>query len=383
MARPSVLVSAGEGSGDAMAAPVVSKLDAVVFGLGGEALRRAGADLTIDLKELTAMGVGSVLARAPRIARAAASLLSQAKSREPKVALLVGYSEFNAWLGQRLRARGIRVLWYAPPQIWAWRSERASRLRRSSDRMAVTLPFEEELWRGFGADAHFVGHPALDPPDANHEARRDPQERSAIRERFGMTPSAEYLALLPGSRPHEVTRHIETMLGAVDILRAERGALDARIVMAPALDRKTARWLADRARESGVTVLESPVSMLLPAFDVALAASGSVTLECVVAEVPPVIVHRSGPLTVALAKRLIRVENIGLPNIVLESRVFPELVQDALTKEALADEAGRLLDARPAYVERCREVKHRLAPHNGSGAPTSQRVKELLEPWLS
>jgi lipid-A-disaccharide synthase len=357
-----------------MAAPVVARLDADVFGLGGDALRRAGAELTIDLKELTAMGVGSVLARAPRIAHAAGALLSQAKSREPKAALLVGYSEFNAWLGQRLRARGVRVLWYAPPQIWAWRSERGGRLRKSSDRMAVTLPFEEELWRGFGVDAHFVGHPALE--------RRE-EDKSVIRERFGMTPSAEYVALLPGSRPHEVTRHTEAMLGAVDILRAERGALDARIVMAPALDRKTARWLADRARQSGVTILESPVSMLLPAFDVALAASGSVTLECAVAEVPPVIVHRSGPFTVALARRLIQVDNIGLPNIVLEGRVFPELVQDALTKEALADEAGRLLDERPAYVERCREAKHKLLPHNGRGAPTSERVKELLEPWLS
>src|SRR5687767_12277794 len=111
MTRPRVLVSAGEGSGDAMAAPVVARLDADVFGLGGDALRRAGAELTIDLKELTAMGVGSVLARAPRIAHAASALLSQAKAREPRAALLVGYSEFNAWLGQRLRARGVRVLW--------------------------------------------------------------------------------------------------------------------------------------------------------------------------------------------------------------------------------------------------------------------------------
>jgi lipid-A-disaccharide synthase len=208
-------------------------------------------------------------------------------------------------------------------------------------------------------------------------------QKSAIRERFGMTPSAEYVAVLPGSRPHEVTRHADAMLGAVDILRAERGALDARVLLAPALDRKTARWLSERARQNGVTVFESPVSTLLPAFDVALAASGSVTLECAVAEVPPVIVHRSGPLTVALARRLIQVDSIGLPNIVLDERVFPELVQEALTSEALADEAGRLLDERPSYVERCREAKLRLSPDNGRVAPTSERVKELLAPWLS
>jgi lipid-A-disaccharide synthase len=376
MTRPSVLVSAGEGSGDAMAAPVVQKLDADAFGLGGSALAQAGTELVVDLKSLTAMGVGSVLAKAPRIAHAANKLLSQAKARRPRAALLVGYSEFNAWLGQRLRAQGIRVLWYAPPQIWAWRAERGSRLRKSSDRMAVTLPFEEELWRGFGVDAHFVGHPALE---------REVDARRAIRERLGMTPSAEYLALLPGSRPHEVTRHLGAMLGAVDILRSERGALDARIVMAPSLDRKTERWLRDQAAARGVALLESPVPTLLPAFDVALAASGSVTLECAVAEVPPVIVHKSGPLTIALARRLVQVDSIGLPNIVLATRAFPELIQNALTEEALADEAGRVLDDHATFVERCREAKQRLLPANGKGhAHTpSERVCALIAPWLA
>ncbi len=376
MTRASLLVSAGEGSGDAMAAPVVARLDVDAFGLGGRALRSAGMEIVVDLADVTAMGFGSVIARAPRIAHAAQTLLSRAKRREPRAALLVGYSEFNAWLGAHLRARGIRVLWYAPPQIWAWRPERGARLHKACDRMAVTLPFEEELWRRFGADAHFVGHPSLE---------RNADSRAVIRERLGMTPSAEYVALLPGSRPHEVHHHLDVMLSAVNILRGERGALDARIVVAPSLDQRTRRWVAKQASDKGVALLEAPVPSLLPAFDVALAASGSVTLECAVAEVPPVIIHRSGALTVAVARRLLRVDDIGLPNIVLKTRAFPELIQGALTAEALADDAGRLLDEHPLYVEHCRHARQELSVKNGAshGRPPSERVAELLSPWLS
>jgi hypothetical protein len=157
-----VLVVAGEGSGDAMAAPVVRQLGVPAFGLGGTALGAVGMELVSDLSRTAAMGVGAVLVRAPLLIDAGRRLLSEARRRKPRAALLVGFSEFNAWLGPRLRKLGMRVLWYSPPQIWAWRGGRADTLRDACDRMAVILPFEEELWRAHGADAHYVGHPSLE-----------------------------------------------------------------------------------------------------------------------------------------------------------------------------------------------------------------------------
>lgn len=355
-----------------MAAPVVRRLGAPAFGLGGRALGAAGTELLVDLASLTAMGIGSVVARAPAIVLAARKLLAESKARRARAALLVGYSEFNAWLGPRLRALGVRVLWYAPPQIWAWRSGRAPGLGRAVDRMAVVLPFEEALWRSFGVDAHFVGHPSLE---------RSAASREAVRERLGLAPWAEYLAILPGSRPHEVSRHLGPMLEALAILRADRGALDARVIVAPSLGRSVADEMARRSAAAGVSVIESSAPGVLTAFDVALAASGSVTLECVAAEVPPVIGYRAGPLTELVAKRLLSVEMVGLPNLVLGERVFPELLQSAFTADNLAEEAGRLLDERAAFVRACRDVKARLCP--SERPESSAHVARLLAPWLS
>jgi lipid-A-disaccharide synthase len=373
----SVLVVAGEGSGDSMAAPVVRQLSVPAFGLGGTLLGAAGMELVADLSRTAVMGIGAVLWRGPRLIDAGRRLLLEARRRRPRVALLVGFSEFNAWLGPRLRKLGLRVLWYAPPQIWAWRGGRAESLRDACDRMAVILPFEEELWRAHGADAHYVGHPSLERPRPS---------RDAVRERFGMTPYAEYVAVLPGSRSHEVERHLGSMLRAALALRAERGAIDARVVVAPALRGRAAAFVARSAISAGVSVLETTAPAVLPAFDIALAASGTVTLECAIAEVPPVIGWRAGRLTEALARRLVQTESAGLPNILLGERVFPELLGPAFTADALADEACRLLDAKTEWVGHCRRVVERLEqPLERRGRSIelpSERVARMIAPWL-
>src|SRR5687767_2679958 len=144
-----------------MAAPVVRRLSVPGFGLGGPRLRDAGVELVGDVSELAVLGIGETLRKAPAISRAAVRLLREIGRRRPRAALLAGYSEFNTWLGARLRARGTRVLWYGAPQVWAWRPGRAPNIRRACDRLAVVLPFEQALWRGLGADARYVGHPAL------------------------------------------------------------------------------------------------------------------------------------------------------------------------------------------------------------------------------
>src|SRR5580658_1035893 len=159
-----LLVAAGEASGDRAAASVVRVLRGEaphvrVFGLGGAALEAEGASLLADLRHLTAMGVGPVAAKGWRIARAHAALLSAASRPSVAAALLVNYTEFNLRLAPRLRALGVRVLWYGAPQVWAWRRSRISAVRKGIDRMAVVLPFEEALWREQGVDCHYVGHP--------------------------------------------------------------------------------------------------------------------------------------------------------------------------------------------------------------------------------
>lgn len=371
-----------------MAAPVLERLGAASFGLGGSALRAAGMDLVVDLADVTAMGVGAVLARSPFITRAALAIVREVRRRRPNTALLVGYSEFNAWLGPWLRRLGTRVLWYGAPQIWAWRPGRAGAIAAACDRMAVILPFEEQLWRNHGVDAYYVGHPVLEPTLP---------PRAEVRKRYGLTPYADYLALLPGSRPHEVEQHIQPLTQAVALMRAEHGSVDARVILAPSLNDKTRRHACKVAADLNVGVLEVTAQAVLSAFDIAVACSGTVTLECAAASVPPVIVYKTGPITHRVGRFLLRTPHIALPNIILGELAFPELLQEQVTAPVIAQRCTHLLDHKREYLARCEAVQKALRSHwtparREAAAPDaplssekrpSEQVAELLSPWLA
>ncbi|MET0591552.1 MAG: hypothetical protein ABW133_02560, partial [Polyangiaceae bacterium] len=305
-------------------------------------------------------------------------------------AVLVDYTEFNLRLGAALRRRGIPVLWCVAPQVWAWRPGRIASIARSLDRLAVILPFEAPLWRNAGVDAHYVGHPALDAI-GRHESRfaattaiampaggssprpaATPADSSATR--FAATttprPAVPRVALLPGSRAHEVRRHTAPMLAALGELDRAGQRVEARLLASASLDRATRRWLDRAAADAGIAVVDvDPVSGAAPhlrAFDAALAASGTATLECALAGATPVIVYRMSPLTAAVARRLVRTPYVGLPNVVLDAAVYPELLGRDVAPARLATALGRVLERRPAFEPRADELRARLT----GGAPS-------------
>jgi lipid-A-disaccharide synthase len=261
--RAELLVVAGEASGDEMAASVVERLRVPAFGLGGDRLAAAGVELVAHVRNVSSMGAFPVLRRSLCIAGALGGLIQRLRRHRPSAALLVGFSELNARLGPMLRRRSVPVLWYCPPQVWAWRAARVRTLARACDRMAVVLPFEEPLWRDAGARATYVGHPAFDPV----AARTDRAQASMRR-----------VALLPGSRDAEVRRHLPMMLEAV----AQR-AVHAELVLAESLSAQAARWAREEAATLGVPVSAGLARAALAGCDAALATSGTATLECVAA----------------------------------------------------------------------------------------------------
>lgn len=369
-----LLVVAGEASGDRAAAAVVARLQGhAAFGLGGPALARAGTALVSDLRDVTAMGLGEASRRVVGAAIAFARLLREARRRRPKAALLVGYTEFNTRLAPWLRRAGTRVVWYCAPQIWAWRPGRAKAIASLVDRMAVVLPFEARLWRNAGADASYVGHPAL-------ETALFP--RADARRALGMTPYASGIAILPGSRPHEVRRLLAPMLGAYRLLFRDRAAVDARILVAPSLDAATRRYvqsLAETHRVATYDVDPADGAMpLLPAFDAALCASGTASLEAAIAEAVPVVAYRVGVTTEIAARLLLRVRHVALPNILLGRSAFAEVLQRNVEPRKLHDALVLALDERPARLASCREVTAVL----GDERTPSARVAEMLSPWL-
>jgi lipid-A-disaccharide synthase len=386
-----LLVVAGEASGDRAAAAVIAALEGRgrdgqvpgsgfaagtvrLFGMGGSAMEAQGVELIRDLRASTAMGMTDVAARACAIRSAYLAVARAARKRKPRAALLVNYSEFNTLLAARLHARGVRVLWYGAPQVWAWRAGRAAPLRRSVDRMAVMLPFEEALWRRHGVDAHYVGHPASEALGL---------DRVEAREALGLTPYARAIALMPGSRPHEVERHLEPMLEAYERLRSDRASIDGRLLLAPSLDAATRARAIARAQALNVEVLEVDARVgaarCLRAFDAALCASGTAALEATLARAVPVIVYRVDLLTELAARRLLKTPHVSLPNVILGRPAFSELLQRDASPRKIAHALARALDARTSLVRSCDEVERIL----GAGRTPSQEVARMLRPWLS
>jgi lipid-A-disaccharide synthase len=380
-----LLVVAGEASGDRAAALVVAALRAEaaaagnelgtrIFGMGGSSLAAQGAELVSDLRDSTALGVTDVAARACAIRRAYMTVARAARKRKARAALLVNYTEFNTLLAARLHARGVRVLWYGAPQIWAWRAGRAEPLRRTVDRMAVMLPFEEALWRERGVDAEYVGHPASEVAAMSRETAR---------EAMGLTPYARAVAILPGSRPHEVDRLLEPMLEAYERVRHDRASVDGRLLLAPSLDPGTRERALRAAARRGVEVIEVDgrvgAAPCLRAFDAALCASGTAALEAALARAIPVVTYRVDLFTELAARRLLRTSQIALPNILLGREAFAELVQRDVQPKKIAHALGRALDARASLLRACTAVEDALGPRRNP----SRDVARMLRPWLT
>ncbi len=372
-----LLVVAGEASGDRAAAHAIARALELVpfraFGMGGGALQGQGVELVADLRKFTALGVGEVAAKAGPIALAHAQLVAAAERRKARAALLVNYTEFNARLARRLHAQGTRVLWYVAPQVWAWRRDRAAALRRVIDRMAVILPFEEELWRREGVDAHYVGHPAREVTAL---------ERGPARAALGLTPYAPTIAILPGSRPHEVDAHLPVMLEAYESVRRDRASIDGRVLIAPSLDDKTRARAESLARSMKIGVFRVDAHLgatpVLGAFDAALCASGTATLEAALARAVPVVIYRAGLLTEMAARLFVKTPHIALPNVLLQRHAFPEVVQRDVRPNRLAVALADVLDRRKELLRACDDVEKLL----GAPKSPSRAVAEMLVPWL-
>lgn len=337
MREARVLVVAGEASGDAAAARVIEALaqrsgPLDVRGMGGPALRQAGCEVIVDYRRSTAMGAFEVVGRLPALARAFHHVLHLTRSWRPEVALLVDVPDFNMPLGARIRAAGIPVLGYVAPQFWAWRSGRRFELKRSFDRIACVLPFEEPLLRRVGVDACYVGHPAAEQLEPS-----DGRERRSL----GLDESTASIALLPGSRPSETGRMLPVMLEAARRLRITVPRLAVLVAVAPSLRRRPTLplWCQPIDEQHSAT----PGRLALAAADAAFVTSGSATLEAGLLGIPQVVAYRLAPSSFVLARLFVRTRFIALPNIILGRRAVPELIQEALTEDALAYWGEQLL----------------------------------------
>lgn len=333
---PTLLV-AGEPSGDALARavfPAVAALGPLLYfgpeGALGDDVSRVGVAPTAG------MGLSAAPTRLAHTVLALRRLVKLASARDVRRAVLFNWTEASAWLGRALRAEGIPVLQVVAPQVFAWRRSRLRTFGRSCDALAVLFAFEEPLWRAAGVHARFVGHPLAEGA------------RSAL----GTNASSPGRAtLLPGSRAHEIERLLPAFLDAGQLLRAD--GLTPRVVLSSRLPASSRRSVLTAASRAEIEVHQLSANERLGAIiagdTVAIAASGTATLECALADVPPVIAYRVDALSAALFRALSHTRWIGLPNVLLGRGVFPEIVQSEVSGARLAT-AARALVRRPPHV---------------------------------
>lgn len=364
-----ILVTAGEPSGDLHAAHIVTALrarlpDAVIDAVGGPHTERAGATLRRSIDGLSAMGFVEILGKLPAHLRLLHALTADFRAGRYDLLITVDYPGFHLRLAESAKRHGVPVLWYIAPQLWAWRPQRAARLARAVDRLAVILPFEAEFFAAAGVEATYVGHPLAD--------RCAPPERVATRARLGIAPDARTLALFPGSREGEVTRLWPAYRDAAQLL-LNQGACTEVVV--------AGTESGEYPGAEGMRVIRDDSAAVLAVADAALAKSGTTTLEAAMANVPMVVAYRVHPLTYRLARHLVTVPWVSLVNLIANRTVVPELLQGESTPARLAAAIAPLLDAehpaRRVQLAGLAEVRERVGGP-GASARVATIAVELL-----
>ena len=355
-----ILVSAGEASGDLYASELVRALSAArsdvrFFGCAGPKMVEAGVEPVVHASRLAVVGLVEVIRHIPGIYREFRRLVRAARERKPKLAILTDSPDFNLRLAKKLRRMGIPVLYLVAPQVWAWREGRVRQIQRDVEHLLCIFPFEEAWFRERGVRTTCIGHPLV-------HAIRTRWTRLEFFTRHGLDPERPLVVLLPGSRVGEVRRHLPIVSEAADRLRSTAQV----ILAAPAGFTARAGDAFFRERNPGwsIQVIEGETSDALAHADVALAASGTVTVEAALLGTPMVTFYRVTPLSWFLGRRLVRVPFLTMVNLIAGRKIVPELMQDEATGERLAAEAAVLLTDSTARDEMKRgllQVREMLA----------------------
>lgn len=335
-----IMIVAGEASGDLHGGNLVRAIqqfdpDLSFYGVGGARMKAAGVKLIADAADMAVVGLTEVVFKLGLILRIMHRLKTSLAKDPPDLVILIDYPDFNLPLARAARKAGIKVLYYISPQVWAWRKGRIATIKKSVDRMAVILPFEEHFYREAGMDVSFVGHPLLDEVKKKYS-------RSEALKRFGLKDEAITVGLLPGSRRSEVTRLLPEMLRACRILKDKLSPLQFVLPIAGTLDPNLVQDIL-RQFPVQVNVIRDQIYDVIAISDVAIVASGTATLETALLETPMVVVYKVSAFSYAIGRMFIHVEHISLVNIIADRAIVTELIQDDANPERIAAEVKELL----------------------------------------
>ena len=325
-------------------------------GIGGPRMRDAGVELIASYDEMSVMGFVEVIRHLPRHLDLLSDLKSRIARGRASLVILVDYPGFNMKVARAAADAGVPVLYYVTPQVWAWGAGRLPELAKIVTRAAVILPFEEQLLRGYGINATFVGHPLLD-------RAADLPSKPGARAVLGLNSDRPVLALFPGSRQQEIDRHLDDFVGAARIVEEQVPGIQVVVSAAPTVTIDVASCPYQRVESASFTVLR--------AADAALCKSGTTTLEAAISDCPLVVAYRTGFISYLLARAMVRIPHIGLVNVVAGREVAREFVQDDLRPDDVAAALLPLLEGgsteRQRVLEGLAEVRGRLGTPGAAG----------------
>lgn len=382
-----MLMVAGEASADLHGSNLVKAMKAscpgVTFcGIGGTNMKQAGVKILVSSSDMAVVGLTEVLQKLHTIFRAANKLKATLKIHHPDLLILIDYPDFNLYMARIAKRLQIPVLYYISPQVWAWRRGRVKKIAKRVDRMAVILPFEEAFYRKRGVTVDYVGHPLL---DAFESAICSAKPDSARRDR-NPTPSCAIkiqnpvVGLLPGSRREEIRNMLPIMIRSAEILKIRYPDIRCLLPLAKTIEPE---FIDSFIRKSSlnIEVHQGDIYEVLDRCHIALVTSGTATLDTAIMAVPMVIVYKVAPLSYRIGKMLIKTSFIGLANLVAGERVVPELIQDEVTPERLADEALTLIEnehVRKKMITKLYGIRKRLG-EGGASERTAKIAAEMMK----
>jgi lipid-A-disaccharide synthase len=372
-----ILIIAGEASGDLHGSSLAKELLKInsnleIFGIGGDRMKKEGVELIFHIDKLSFMGFFEVIKNLSFIRGVMKIMVSVAETKRPDLVILIDYPGFNLRFAKKLKKLGMPVIYYISPQVWAWGGNRVKKMRGLIDKMVVIFPFEKEIYKKFGLDCEFVGHPLL-------EVTRHIIPLEDFPKKFDIRKNDVVVGLLPGSRWQEVEKILPIMLESCKFLKTRIKNLKVLLGLAPTIKKEKIENLQNLAG-SQARIVENLTYDLMKHAKLLLIASGSATLECAILGTPFLVLYKTSLWTYLVAKSLISIPHIALANVVAGKRIVPEFIQNKAIPNRIAEEMYEILTDRERYKtiqNELKKVKEKLG-EDGASKKVAQIVTEML-----
>ncbi len=370
--RKAVVVT-GELSGEIHALHLINAINDVLplqwSGIGSERLRQAGVDLVWDYRSISLTGLSEIFSKMGQISKAFAALKAHLRAASPSLVILVDFPGFNLRVASIARKLHIPVIYFIPPQVWAWKKNRILRIKRDVDLVICILPFEKDLYEQHAIPCVYVGHPFTQTVQPAHA-------KDAFLSSLGLTGKGPIITIMPGSRENEIARHMPILRRVILLLRQRLPNMAVLLPVAENIDR---RFVGSFVKDvPQIQLLQGGSHEALASSDLALVASGSATLEAAILDCPTIVLYKVSAVSYAVARLLVKVKHISLPNIIAGKQVFPEYIQ-ALNPETIAERVLHMLNNEIAGVKKDMEAVRQKLAASDSYALAKSAVIRFLE----